>query len=205
VALSSDKNQRTSAMSRKTLIVHPSCTHHLTTAQHVLRDTEYTHLVVGVAIFNGNSSLKQQSVLIVERATHASFLPNTWELPGGHVESADATIIHAIFRETLEETGLHVTHINGEFEPFVYPTASGEKTLQLNFAVSIEEGMPITLSPDEHQNYAWVMSPDDLELYEMTPDMKEVVCNALAWARETVIKDAGTEEEEFAEVDILFP
>jgi 8-oxo-dGTP pyrophosphatase MutT (NUDIX family) len=205
VALSSDKNQRTNAMSRRTLIVHPSCTHRLTTAQRVLRDTEYTRVVVGVAIFNDDQSLKQQSVLIVKRASHASFLPNAWELPGGHVESADATIIHAIFRETLEETGLYVTHINGEFEPFVYPVASGEKTLQLNFAVSIEEDMPITLSPDEHQDYAWVTSPEDVESYEMTPDMKKVVCNALTWAKETEIKDAGTEEEEFAEVDIEFP
>lgn len=191
-------------MSQKTLIVHPSCAHRLTTAQRVLRDTEYSHLVIGVAIFKGDSSTKQQSVLLVQRAAHETFLPNTWEIPGGHVESADATIIHAIFREILEETGLLVTHINGEFEPFAYPVDSGEKTLQLNFAVSIEEGMPITLSPNEHQNYTWVSS-SDMELYELTAEMKEVVRNAMKWAKETEIKDAGTEEEEFVEVDIRFP
>jgi 8-oxo-dGTP pyrophosphatase MutT (NUDIX family) len=190
-------------MSRKTLIVHPSCTQRLTTAERVLRDTQYNRLVIGVAIFKGNSTIKEPSVLIVKRAAHASYFPNKWEIPGGHVEQSDATIVHAIFRETLEETGLYVTHINGEFEQFVY-SVDDHKALQLNFAVSVEEFISIKLHSKEHQDYAWISSPDATK-YDMTDGMLKVVSNALKWARETMIKDAGTDEEEFAEMDIRLP
>ncbi|TDL24367.1 hypothetical protein BD410DRAFT_786483 [Rickenella mellea] len=149
----------------------------------------HDRLVIGVAVFH--PLRKEPSVLIVQRAAHESFLPNVWELPGGHVESSDNTIIDAIVRETSEETGLVVTHVVGRFSDFVYTVPSqGEtvrSTLQLNVAVLIHgiEGKDpdVKLNPDEHQKYAWI-AESDLADYEMTDGMGKVVSNALEWGRE---------------------
>jgi hypothetical protein len=42
-------------------------------------------------------------------------------------------------------------------------------------------------NPDEHQNYAWVSeSKEDLERYNTTEEMLEVIKNALVWAEQNL-------------------
>jgi 8-oxo-dGTP pyrophosphatase MutT (NUDIX family) len=122
-----------------------------------------------------------------------------------HVEDSDSSILHAVAREILEETGLIVHEIIGEFPPMEYsvekilpaesevvgPTAVIKTTLQLNFVVKVAPVssstglLEVTLNPQEHQNYAWI-TKSDLANYVMTEEMKVVVRDALDWGEENI-------------------
>ncbi|RKP38092.1 NUDIX hydrolase domain-like protein, partial [Dimargaris cristalligena] len=161
----------------------PNVANRLVPATNILASlsNHVTRIVVGVAIFHPTNP---DQVLIVQRTDAEEHFPSQFELPGGHMEPTDATVLHAVVRETQEETGLKVTKITTEFEPFEYqtqtePVAQTITTLQLNFRVQVYPG-PIKLNPDEHQSYAWV-ALDDIDRYRMSPTMAQVVRNALAY------------------------
>ena len=118
-----------------------------------------------------------------------------------HVEDSDKTILDAAVREVMEETGLIVSNIVGEFQPFEYsvekilaaeegavPAAIVKSTIQLNFVAQVlplgsTKAFEVKLNPEEHQNYAWV-SKEDLNRYNITQGMIGVVKNALEWAEQ---------------------
>ncbi|KIJ51851.1 hypothetical protein M422DRAFT_43696 [Sphaerobolus stellatus SS14] len=131
-------------------------------------------LVVGVAI--------KRKLLILQRSAIEDAYPFMYEIPGGHVEEEDNSLFATVRRETLEETGLIVKWITGEFEGFEYETKEGI-TVQLNFFVEVEpEGdapPQVQINPEEHQAYAWVSLQDNLEAFPMTSSMTAVVNDAL--------------------------
>jgi 8-oxo-dGTP pyrophosphatase MutT (NUDIX family) len=142
-------------------------------------------LVIGAAIV---SPTKPHKILIARRAASESEFAGLYELPGGGSEAdLDATLIDTVVRETAEETGLKVTGILGCFEGFEYETGKG-KSVQINFLVEVEggatggdEGVVVTLNPEEHDAFAWV-GADELDSVGTT--------YALSGAMEFVVKDA---------------
>ncbi|KAF8347739.1 NUDIX hydrolase domain-like protein [Amanita rubescens] len=178
------------------LITHPSLADRLISRSTFLGHsasigTPFDKLVVGVAITHPLvSATKPLQILVVQRAAHEKVYPGFYELPGGNVEDSDKTILDAAVREAAEETGLIVSNIVGEIQPFEYsiekilaaeegaiPTAIVRTTIQLNFVAQV------TLNPEEHQKYAWV-SKEDLGEYKMTPAMTGVVTDALVWTEQ---------------------
>lgn len=188
-------------------ITHPSLAGRLTSRSAFLEHaasigTPFDKLVVGVAIPHPLiSATKPLQILLVQRAAHEKVYPGCYELPGGHVEDSDKTILDAAVREVTEETGLIVSNIVGEFSPLEYsvekilateegaiPTAIVRSTIQLNFVAQVvpfrsTNAFEVKLNPEEHQNYAWV-SKEDLGRYIMTEGMNGVVKNALAWVEQ---------------------
>lgn len=74
-----------------------------------------------------------------------------FELPSGKVDPSDHTVFSALTRELLEETGLHVTSVVGELDPFSYHTEKAIKgqngtqivskdCIQLNYVVDTDGG-----------------------------------------------------------------
>ena len=183
--------------------------------------TPFDKLVVGVAIVHPLiSATKPLQILLVQRAVHEKLYPGFYELPGGsvivsllsllaltecssHVEDSDKTILDAAVREVVEETGLIVNNIVGEFPPLEYsvekilaaeegaaPTTIVRSTIQLNFVAQVvpfgtTNAFEVKLNPEEHQNYAWV-SKEDLGRYNITEGMIGVVKNALVWAEQNL-------------------
>jgi 8-oxo-dGTP pyrophosphatase MutT (NUDIX family) len=142
---------------------------------------EYARLVIGVVIIHPFTN----KLLILQRASTETMLPNMYELPGGGAESSDGTVFDTVVRETREETGLVVSSVVVEFEGFEYPTRKGGKAIQFNFLVEVEsnssgEVVEVVLNPEEHQGHAWIDKEDDLDSFEMTEDMRNVVQRALA-------------------------
>ncbi|KAJ2852176.1 hypothetical protein IWW36_000556 [Coemansia brasiliensis] len=150
-------------------------------------NSTYDRLVIGAAIHQNGS------VLVVQRAAHERSFPNQWEIPGGGVDPGE-TIKQAIIREVREETGLDVTQITGQFASFEYLTSKYQeghsddinadkqlsvRSLQLNFCVMVQPEQTVKLAPEEHQAYSWC-TLQNIDEYQMTPEMKTVVSNALA-------------------------
>ncbi|KAF7596908.1 hypothetical protein BBP40_011953 [Aspergillus hancockii] len=80
---------------------------------------QWTNFVVGGLVFSRSSPEKskgdeseegQPRVLLLQRALTDS-LPGYWEGPGGGCEDTDETILAAVAREVVEESGLHVSRI----------------------------------------------------------------------------------------------
>jgi 8-oxo-dGTP pyrophosphatase MutT (NUDIX family) len=105
-----------------------------------------------------------------------------FEIPGGHAEDADETILSTVARECVEETGLVVKQIVDEFEGFEYESGKG-LTVQLNFVVEVDgqDAVIVKLNPEEHQAFAWV-EKEDLEKFQLTDSMRKVVTDALKHA-----------------------
>ena len=213
------------------LITHPSLAGRLISRSAFLEHsasigTPFDKLVVGVAITHPLvSATKPLQILVVQRAAHEKVYPGFYELPGGsalasplplcglmdclsNVEDSDKTILDAAVREAAEETGLIVSNIVGEIQPFEYsiekilaaekggiPTAIVRTTIQLNFVAQIApfgstDVIEVTLNPEEHQKYAWV-SKENLGEYKMTPAMTGVVTDALVWTEQNFGKFNG--------------
>ncbi|KAJ5638910.1 hypothetical protein N7528_001300 [Penicillium herquei] len=94
---------------------------------------------------------------------------------------SDRDVRHTVERETLEETGLIVDQILGEFDELYWNSRRGNKNIQLNYAASIKPDMPIKLNPDEHSDWLWV-AEEQIDTLLMTPAMRKVLEDAFAFA-----------------------
>lgn len=108
-------------------------------------------------------------LLVVFRSSYDDFLPGNAELPGGGVDPGE-TILEALERETLEETGLPIRMVEGYVGFFDYTSGSGRKTRQFNFWITPEHDQVVLVTPEghehpEHDRYEWV-DLDRLEVIE---------------------------------------
>jgi 8-oxo-dGTP pyrophosphatase MutT (NUDIX family) len=138
--------------------------------------------LVGVAIFR---KAQPMELLVVKRAPTEEAFPNNWELPGGHVEDTDLDVYHTIERETAEETGQIVEKVLGEFEELFWDSRSGKKNIQMNYAVTVKENIPIKLNPDEHSEWMWATAEQCMELL-MTPAMRKVLSDSFRFAEKYI-------------------
>ncbi|KAB8228783.1 NUDIX hydrolase [Aspergillus alliaceus] len=79
---------------------------------------QWTNFVVGGLVFSratpnaqkGKIEKSEPRVLLLQRAPTDS-LPGYWEGPGGGCEESDESILAAVVREVVEESGFHVSRI----------------------------------------------------------------------------------------------
>lgn len=116
-------------------------------------------------------------MLLVQRAAH-DFAGSLWEIPGGACEeNKDKTVLHAVSREVLEETALHVRSIRRLADIVEFQDTAGVLTnfrwRKLTFEVEVTEGhglqdahqqaaisQAVRLDPNEHQNWTWASEAD---------------------------------------------
>ena len=123
---------------------------------------------VGAIITNATGK-----VLLVKRRDDEDFMPSVWEIPGGGVDERE-TLLEALQREILEETGLNLSTIG-------YPicnTCSYGDTTQYNYHITLDVSNP-WIELTEHSEYAWV-SIDNLHQY--FPEGDIILNVLLEWA-----------------------
>lgn len=109
----------------------------------------------------GGVLLKQNQVLLLQRAASEKILPNLWELPSGKKEPSE-TILQALVREFKEETGLKVKALRpvSVFDYRFIKSGQMVYSTQINFLVKYSgQRLKIKLSP-EHRAYKWVGRQD---------------------------------------------
>lgn len=145
----------------------------------------FDKIVVGAIISKDGG----QRILLLRRAEHETYYPNMFELPSGNVDDTDATLGAALRREVAEETGLGITSVISEMQPFEYVTSKTVEgvvvckiCLQLNFIVNVGD-YEVKIDPAEHSVAVWA-DVVDLTRLEMTDGMRSLVGSAFAELKE---------------------
>ena len=153
----------------------------------------YDKVVIGALIIKSDTK-GNPGILMLKRAAHETIYPNIFEIPGGKVEDSDATILDAVKREVLEETGMEVAEVVGAVRSFDYALEkevlddTGSETLvwytslQLNFVCQVAKHN-LTVNREEHSEGNFV-SRSELSELEVTKQMRAVVEEGFAWTNE---------------------
>lgn len=96
-----------------------------------------------------------EKVFLPLRAATKKFLPNVFELPGGHIEYSEDIIV-GLKREIAEEFGMTVV-VGDPFFTFTYTNEiKGSHSIEVvYFASFIEDAVNIKLNPEDHSDYEW--------------------------------------------------
>ena len=141
---------------------------------------EFEGFGVGAYIFSHADPTPR--ILLLQRALTDS-MPGCWEGPGGACElNTDETLLESLVRETLEESGLHVSHIIDlvAVDCWEHHRRGGGRIriAKYSFVVEVQEAfewsaageqqpvpafqIPVQLEPLEHQQFDWAIKEDVL-------------------------------------------
>lgn len=120
-----------------------------------------------------------QAYLVLKRSTikrgQANAYPAFWDIPGGGVELGELPQVAAL-RETLEECHQHIVLSNILYEDSQLDNEQQIVFTRLIYAAHLIDQAPILLDPEEHTDYRWIQSLEELEgelivpyLYHLIP------------------------------------
>lgn len=149
----------------------------------------YDKIVIGTIIAKRGIE-GRAGILLLKRAAHEDVYPNIWEIPGGKVEDSDPTILDAVKREVVEETGIKVLRIIRAVRSFDYTLEKiakddGEEksirstSLQLNFICEVAHNEYV-VNLEEHSEGQFT-GPSTIKNLEMTDQMRAVVDEGFVW------------------------
>jgi len=98
---------------------------------------------------------KDNKFLVTRRSSTDSFLPLTWDTPGGSLDFGEDPI-SAVIRETKEEAGLDVKVGKLIYCHNQYYPNNGQYWFALVYECEIIGDSVVTIDPSEHDDYRWI-------------------------------------------------
>jgi len=112
-------------------------------------------------LVTGSIIMRNDMFLLVKRVADDDMFGGLWEIPSGGVDAGE-TFVEGLVREQKEETGTDVLEVVEYVNSLDYLSGSGKKARQLNCIVRVDIHQPITLEPEEHNQYTWVSPKTDI-------------------------------------------
>lgn len=116
-------------------------------------------------------------VFLPKRAATKKFLPNIFELPGGHIDFGEEMVV-GLKREVLEEFGKEVV-IGDPFAVFTYTNPiKGSHSIEVVYFAHFTGGVDdITFNPEDHAEYRWVAEAeiDDLPVRDSEDPERAII------------------------------
>jgi 8-oxo-dGTP diphosphatase len=128
------------------------------TGQMASRDVDGRHQVVAAML------VTDRAVLLCHRSTDRQWYPDTWDLPGGHIEP-DETPQEALARELREELGITIVEPLGHHS---FSRTTEEYELRV-WITGRWTGSPSNCAPHEHNEIDWFTAEDVLSLQFADP------------------------------------
>jgi 8-oxo-dGTP pyrophosphatase MutT (NUDIX family) len=102
-------------------------------------------------------------VFLPKRASTKKFLPNVYELPGGHIDFGEDIVV-GLKREIKEEFGMNIS-VGDPFYTFTYTNEiKGSHSIEvIYFATFVDPIDKITLHPEDHSEYNWFTKEEIME------------------------------------------
>lgn len=142
----------------------------------------------GHQVITANALLHRQEnditkVFLAKRAATKKFLPNIWELPGGHIDFGE-DIIEGLKREVREEFAVRIK-VGDPFAAFTYTNQiKGSHSIEVEFFAEFEDPIEsIQIDPEDHSEARFVSEEEFKELQEVTPEERKVIEKAFALLR----------------------
>lgn len=94
-------------------------------------------------------------VFLPKRASTKKFLPDVYEIPGGHIDFGE-DIVDGLKREITEEFGMTIS-VGDPFAAFTYKNhIKGSHSIEvIYFATFVEPIININIDPEDHSEYGW--------------------------------------------------
>lgn len=111
-----------------------------------------------------------EKVFLAKRSATKKFLPNIYELPGGHIDFGEE-MEAGLKREIMEEFGMNIA-VGEPFYVFTYlnhvkKSHSIEVIYFAEFTDSVER---ITINPEDHSSYGWFSKDELYQAYSSDKD-----------------------------------
>lgn len=124
----------------------------------------------------------QGKILVIQRTAikrgEKNVFPNFWDVPGGRVESGELPRQAAI-RECYEETGilLDIDGLTICHEDSQYDVEKSTVFTRLVYRYHLETDRlsEVRLDGEEHQEFCWVSSLDELTGKDLVPYLKQIL------------------------------
>src|SRR5581483_2945489 len=113
------------------------------------------HQVITACAFIHHNFNGVEKVFLPKRAATKKFLPDVYELPGGHVDFGE-DIVEGLKREINEEFGMSIS-VGDPFAAFTYKNKiKGSHSIEvIYFATFISDIKKLKINPEDHSTYGW--------------------------------------------------
>ncbi len=124
-----------------------------------------------------------EKVFLPKRAATKKFLPNVFELPGGHIDFGE-DIVEGLKREVMEEHGMNIS-VGDPFAVFTYLNkVKGSHSVEAVYFASFTDPLEnIRLNPEDHSEYRWAAEEEIEALTELSGEERDNTYKGFALLR----------------------
>ena len=126
--------------------------------------------IISVTAFIHYRFRNSVKVFLPKRASTKKFLPDLWEMPGGHVDFGE-DIVEGLKREVKEEFGMEIS-VGDPFSVFTYINEiKGSHSIEVvYFAKFLDPLEDLTINPEDHSEFKWFGEYEIDQITEKRPE-----------------------------------